>query len=189
MITIRSGRAWEVAGTTVRSGRGRRRREHGLRLALRDQPHVDGVSYFSSKGPTGDGRAKPDLLAPGERIISCASGRIDCTVSGMRVRGDLVTLRHAELPVQFCEPTSCSANVVAGEVGTLRTAAPDSEGLGNVWFDFMRVRRGRPQRYRKKCSSSPGRGFEPHPPNRAAAVRATTRGGRCERERVCGWPA
>ena len=33
-------------------------------------PHTHGVSYFSSKGPTGDGRLKPDLLAPGERIIS-----------------------------------------------------------------------------------------------------------------------
>jgi subtilisin family serine protease len=39
----------------------------------RDMPHVYGVSYFSSKGPTGDGRAKPDLLAPGERILSCQS--------------------------------------------------------------------------------------------------------------------
>jgi subtilisin family serine protease len=33
------------------------------------------VSYFSSKGPTGDGRLKPDLVAPGERITSCATGR------------------------------------------------------------------------------------------------------------------
>jgi subtilisin family serine protease len=41
----------------------------------RDQPHVYGVSYFSSKGPTGDGRLKPDLVAPGERILSCAAGR------------------------------------------------------------------------------------------------------------------
>jgi serine protease AprX len=40
----------------------------------RDMPHTYGVSYFSSKGPTGDGRAKPDLVAPGERIISCAAG-------------------------------------------------------------------------------------------------------------------
>lgn len=41
----------------------------------RDMPHRYGVSYFSSKGPTGDGRAKPDLVAPGERILSCAAGR------------------------------------------------------------------------------------------------------------------
>ena len=40
----------------------------------RDMPHIYGVSYFSSKGPTGDGRAKPDLVAPGEKIISCGAG-------------------------------------------------------------------------------------------------------------------
>ena len=39
----------------------------------RDMPHSYGVSYFSSKGPTGDGRCKPDLLAPGEKILSCAA--------------------------------------------------------------------------------------------------------------------
>ena len=31
-------------------------------------PSTYGVSYFSSRGPTGDGRFKPDLVAPGERI-------------------------------------------------------------------------------------------------------------------------
>jgi serine protease AprX len=40
----------------------------------RDQPHRYGVSYFSSKGPTLDGRLKPDLVAPGENIVSCATG-------------------------------------------------------------------------------------------------------------------
>lgn len=39
-------------------------------------PHVTGVSYFSSKGPTGDGRMKPDLVAPGERVISAAAGAL-----------------------------------------------------------------------------------------------------------------
>jgi len=42
----------------------------------REMPHVYGVSYFSSKGPTGDGRLKPDLVAPGEKIISCAAGNL-----------------------------------------------------------------------------------------------------------------
>ncbi len=42
----------------------------------RTMPHVYGVSYFSAKGPTGDGRMKPDLLAPGEKVLSCAAGRI-----------------------------------------------------------------------------------------------------------------
>jgi subtilisin family serine protease len=41
----------------------------------RDMPHTYGISYFSSKGPTGDGRMKPDLVAPGERVLSCAAGK------------------------------------------------------------------------------------------------------------------
>jgi serine protease AprX len=41
----------------------------------RDMPHTYGVSFFSSKGPTGDGRLKPDLVAPGERITSAAAGK------------------------------------------------------------------------------------------------------------------
>ena len=40
--------------------------------AHREMPHIYGVSFFSGKGPTADGRMKPDLVAPGERIVSCA---------------------------------------------------------------------------------------------------------------------
>ncbi len=36
-----------------------------------DRPHLHGVSAFSSRGPTSDGRVKPDVVAPGERIESC----------------------------------------------------------------------------------------------------------------------
>jgi subtilisin family serine protease len=36
-----------------------------------DKPHLYGVSWFSSRGPTADGRPKPDVVAPGERIVSC----------------------------------------------------------------------------------------------------------------------
>jgi pimeloyl-ACP methyl ester carboxylesterase len=37
----------------------------------KQNPHTYGVSYFSSRGPTADGRQKPDVVAPGERILSC----------------------------------------------------------------------------------------------------------------------
>jgi len=37
-------------------------------------PHNYGVSYFSSRGPTADGRCKPDVVAPGEKIISAHYG-------------------------------------------------------------------------------------------------------------------
>ncbi|WP_438352622.1 S8 family peptidase [Microbacterium sp. CJ88] len=40
------------------------------------KPYSTGVSYFSSKGPTGDGRLKPDLVAPGERVVSAGAGEL-----------------------------------------------------------------------------------------------------------------
>jgi len=43
----------------------------------RHWPHTYGVSFFSSRGPTGDGRLKPDLVAPGERIRAPLPGGHD----------------------------------------------------------------------------------------------------------------
>ena len=48
-------------------------------------PHRYGISYFSSRGPTGDGRLKPDLVAPGENV-NCPShnhGYEDCSGTSM----------------------------------------------------------------------------------------------------------
>lgn len=42
----------------------------------RDAPHAFGVTWTSSKGPTLDGRMKPDVVAPGEWIASAASGKV-----------------------------------------------------------------------------------------------------------------
>lgn len=50
----------------------------------RSEPHLFGVSYFSAKGPTADGRMKPDLVAPGERIVSCAIDAADADVAKYR---------------------------------------------------------------------------------------------------------
>jgi subtilisin family serine protease len=40
----------------------------------KNNPFTYGVSHFSSRGPTADGRIKPDLVAPGERIYSAKAG-------------------------------------------------------------------------------------------------------------------
>jgi serine protease AprX len=46
----------------------------------RYKPHTYGVSFFSSRGPTGDGRLKPDLVAPGERIHAPFRGDADALI-------------------------------------------------------------------------------------------------------------
>lgn len=78
----------------------------------RDMPHLYGVSYFSSRGPTGDGRMKPDLVAPGERIVSCAAG-IEAAKYGLLQGAD-----GSNIPVLYCEQTgtSMSAPHVSGAV-------------------------------------------------------------------------
>ena len=68
----------------------------------REKPHLYGVSYFSSRGPTGDGRMKPDILAPGERIISCASGLEASKYPNQDASGTVLP------DVLYCEQTGTS---------------------------------------------------------------------------------
>jgi subtilisin family serine protease len=66
----------------------------------KDNPEKYGISIFSSKGPTADGRPKPDLVAPGEKILSCIPGNNYQVLSGTSqaapyVSGIVVQLLHA----------------------------------------------------------------------------------------------
>jgi hypothetical protein len=71
---------------------------HGYR------PLTYGVSYFSSRGPTGDGRRKPDLVAPGEKIWSAVPKGGVRTLDGTSMAAPhvsgcaaLLMARHREL--------------------------------------------------------------------------------------------
>ena len=83
----------------------------------RERPHTFGVSYFSAKGPTMDGRMKPDLVAPGELIVSCDA-----------LSGGAADQAH------FCEKSGTSM------------AAPHVSGAVAAFLSVRREFRGQPER-------------------------------------------
>ncbi|MEZ5077332.1 MAG: S8 family peptidase [Solirubrobacterales bacterium] len=127
------------------------RRQHGFRtVAITDpgnadavttvgsthrrNPHTYGVSYFSSRGKTGDGRAKPDLVAPGEKIaaptpagdyqVKDGTSQATAHVSGVAA---LLMARHPELvgrPARVKQILAATATDLGRE--------PDFQGAGLV---------------------------------------------------------
>jgi serine protease AprX len=91
----------------------------------REMPHRYGVSYFSSKGPTGDGRAKPDLVAPGERILSCAAGK---TLEDVRAKPGVAG--SVARSVEYVEDsgTSMAAAHVSGVIAAFLSIRPEYVG-------------------------------------------------------------
>lgn len=86
----------------------------------RDAPTVFGISWTSSKGPTLDGRNKPDVVAPGEWTCSAATGVVR-TRAGLD-GGDPpdADLTYAEL-----SGTSMAAPHVSGLIAGFLSSRPE----------------------------------------------------------------
>ena len=82
------------------------------------QPTLGQRSYFSSMGPRRDGRAKPDIAAPGERIFSAFSSHLDENVGYAR-SGLLAGGRY-----QGLQGTSMASPHVTGVVALMLQVNP-----------------------------------------------------------------
>jgi subtilisin family serine protease len=99
----------------------------------RDAPHAFGVTWTSSKGPTLDGRMKPDVVAPGEWIASAASGKVRAEAGldppdGNGGGADETKKRDRLLTYAEQSGTSMAAPHVSGVIAAFLSARPEFIG-------------------------------------------------------------
>lgn len=83
---------------------------------------MDGIASFSSRGPTADGRLKPDVAAPGSAVVSSASS-YDATLSSQPVA--LYQLWGGrDYAYAYMQGTSMASPVVTGTVALWLEACP-----------------------------------------------------------------
>jgi hypothetical protein len=87
-----------------------------------------GVSWFSSRGPTADGRLKPDLLAPGERILSTVPPEGRARSKPAKRRRKTAEQTRPQGSYQYLDGTSMAAAQVAGAVAAILSVRSDLIG-------------------------------------------------------------
>jgi subtilisin family serine protease len=94
----------------------------------RDAPYSFGVTWTSGKGPTLDGRMKPDVVAPGEWITSAATGEVQAQ-AGLGPWEDDDSPMSEKYP-RYAEKsgTSMAAPHVSGVIAAFLSARPEFIG-------------------------------------------------------------
>jgi serine protease AprX len=111
----------------------------------REMPHVYGVSYFSSKGPTGDGRLKPDMVAPGEKIISCRSGETGSTNPALKPSSASTAAPATDAPEAPDPSQSAGITAYYKEDSGTSMAAPHVSGVIAAFLSVRREFIGKPE--------------------------------------------
>lgn len=83
---------------------------------------LDTISYFSSHGPTADGRVKPDITAPGAYIVSSFNSRV---TFDKRDQVASVSKNNRAYPFGVMMGTSMAAPAVTGIVALCLQVRPD----------------------------------------------------------------
>jgi serine protease AprX len=105
----------------------------------RRDPHAYGVSYFSARGPTGDGRRKPDLLAPGEKIISTIRNGQSQRMDGTSMAAPHVSGAAALLMARYPELIGNPLRIKEILMRTATDLARESSFQGAGLLDVLRA--------------------------------------------------
>lgn len=97
---------------------------------------IGNISSFSSKGPTADGRMKPDVTAPGEWVVSSFSEAVTGNISyAARLKeGDSLFVDNRKYVYGSISGTSAAAPIVTGTLALWLQAKPDltPEGVRDI---------------------------------------------------------
>jgi len=102
-------------------------------------PHTYGVSFFSSRGPTGDGRLKPDLVAPGERIRAPLVGNTWGDLDGTSMAAPHVSGAAAMLMARYSELVGQPRRIKEILCGSATDLGREKSFQGSGMLDVLRA--------------------------------------------------